>query len=133
MLGIPLSFKLRELHFQFEEGNVVIFDSHSKFIAKSIILQNVNEIVAICTFCGIPFIVDDIADANGLTDFFSLMSSNEVEELSICQKYISVIHISDVLTEIRGSVQGQLLTEQDYLFSFSELFIPCTISHHCSF
>lgn len=53
------------------------------------------------------------------------MNENNIEELNICQKYISVIHISDELSEIRGSIQGQLLSEQDYVFSFSELFLPC--------
>lgn len=69
--------------------------------------------------------LDTLSDVSALSSFFTLMNNKNIEDCNICQKYISSIHISDTLTEIRGSIQNQLLNEQDYVFSFSELYLPC--------
>ena len=124
MLGLPSFFELTAVHCQVGD-DVIIFDHSPKIISKTNLLQKVNEIVFICKISLLILLVDHLQDISCLLDLFNLMNENNIEELKICQKYISVIHISDELSEIRGSVQGQLISEQDYVFSFSELFLPC--------
>ena len=66
-------------------------------------------------------------DPEDLKQLFFIMNnrdSDEMSQLTVCQKFIKRITISDSVPHFKGVVRDELLTQQDYLFSFSELFIP---------
>lgn len=74
-----------------------------------------------------PFNLDAMEDPKDLEQLFFIMNNNNSDELStlsICQKFIKRITFSDTVTAFTGVISDELLSQQDSLFSFSEVVIP---------
>lgn len=72
-------------------------------------------------------ILDAMEDPKDLEQLFFIMNNNnsdELSNLSICQKFIKRITFSDSVAVFTGVIADELLTQQDSLFSFSEVIIP---------
>ena len=66
-------------------------------------------------------------DPTDLEQLFFIMNNNnsdELSSLSICQKFIKRLTFSDTAAAFTGVVRDELLSQQDSLFSFSEVLIP---------
>lgn len=76
--------------------------------------------------------LDAMEDPKDLEQLFFIMNNNNSDELStlsICQKFIKRITFSDSATAFTGVISDELLTQQDSLFSFSEVIIPRSPIH----
>ena len=68
-----------------------------------------------------------MGDPTDLEQLFFIMNNNnsdELSSLSVCQKFIKRITFSDTTTAFHGVIRDELLSQQDSLFSFSEVIVP---------